>query len=311
MGVSGDEDRAPVRIPLPQAMMNAGLEATSGVLAALIERSSSGLGQQVEAAAQQAMLACTQSSVLAVANGASVTRRSGTGPRLPPVSLRFSYPAADGWVTVTHVFGSSIGPFTRRLMEWVYEEGFCDEAMRDKDWIEYADLLGSGVEPLEEFERVKDAIAALTSSKTKAELLAQSLARKLLVAPVLTAPEVLDLDQLEDRGYWQHVGGDRVPGVFVKASATPLAVLGPAPELGADTDAVLAEAAASPTVASGPSSASASASADAPAGRPLDGIKVLDFTWAVAGPTITRAWPTWGPRWCAWSRRSTTTWSGA
>ena len=95
MGVSGDEDRAPVRIPLPQAMMNAALEATSGVLAALIERGASGLGQRVEAAAQQAMLACTQSSVLAVGNGASVTRRSGTGPRLP----RSACASATPWPT--------------------------------------------------------------------------------------------------------------------------------------------------------------------------------------------------------------------
>ena len=40
-------------------------------------------------------------------------------------------------------------------MEWIHEEGFCDEATRDKDWIGYASSSCTGAEPIEEFERVK------------------------------------------------------------------------------------------------------------------------------------------------------------
>ncbi|MPY96246.1 MAG: hypothetical protein GEV08_25235 [Acidimicrobiia bacterium] len=317
MAISGDEDRAPVRISLPQAMLNAAVEATGGALAALWERACSGRGQHVVASAQEAMLACTQSSVLAAAVGAAMTRRAGSGPRLPPLNLRFSYPAADGFVTITHVFGASVGPFTRRLMEWVYEEGFCDEAMRDKDWVEYGNLLATGAEPLEEFERAKEAIAALTATKTKAELLEAALARKLVVAPVLTVPEVLELGQLAERGYWEELDGALVPGAFVKASGTPLAVLGPAPTLGADTEALLGGPAAAPGGEASPSRGGVAGRAEvapspggvagraevAPSGggvsgrtgtattadKPLAGLKVLDFMWAVAGPTVTRA----------------------
>lgn len=288
MAISGDEDRAPVRISLPQAMVNAAVEVTSGALAALAERARSGRGQHVVASAQEAMLACTQSSVLAAAVGASMTRRAGSGPRLPPLSLRFSYPARDGFVTITHVFGASIGPFTRRLMEWVHEEGFCDEAMRDKDWVEYGNLVATGVEPLEGFEAAKAAIAALTATKTKAELLQAALARKLVVAPVLTVPEVLDLDQLAERGYWEDLCGVRVPGAFVKASATPLAVLPPPPAVGADTATRTARTGVAPP-ASAPDADADDAGPGTTTTRPLTGLKVLDFMWAVAGPTVTRA----------------------
>ena len=187
-------------------------------------------------------------------------------------------------MTVTHVFGSSIGPFTRRLLEWVHEEGFCDEATRDKDWIEYANLLGSGVEPLEEFERVKDAIAALTGSKTKAELLAQSLARKLLVAPVLTVPEVLDLDQLEDRGYWQQVGptGSRAASSRRRPRRWPCSA--PRPTWGRTPRPWWPRAGRR---AAGRVRVAVDRRADR--ARPLEGLKVLDLTWAVAGPTVTRA----------------------
>ena len=48
--------------------------------------------------------------------------------------LQFVYPALDGYVSITLLFGEMIGPFTYRLMEWVHEEGHCDAAMRDWDW---------------------------------------------------------------------------------------------------------------------------------------------------------------------------------
>jgi crotonobetainyl-CoA:carnitine CoA-transferase CaiB-like acyl-CoA transferase len=94
------------------------------------------------------------------------------------------WPASDGHVTIAFLFWVSLGPFTRRLMEWVHEEGFCDEATKDKDWIEYAMLLHEGVESVEEYARVRGIVERFTSSKTKAELLEGAVARKLLVAPV-------------------------------------------------------------------------------------------------------------------------------
>ncbi len=48
-------------------------------------------------------------------------------------------------------------------MEWIHDEGFCDAATRDKDWIAYTTLLMTGAEPIEELERVKGAIAAFTA----------------------------------------------------------------------------------------------------------------------------------------------------
>jgi hypothetical protein len=67
------------------------------------------------------------------------------------------WPCADSYVSVTFLFGAAIGPFTRNLMHWVHEEGFCDQATRDKDWIGCTNLLFTGVEPLSEYERLRDA----------------------------------------------------------------------------------------------------------------------------------------------------------
>ena len=77
------------------------------------------------------------------------------GIKAGPLDVQLRWPCKDGFVSITFLFGSSIGPFSRRLMEWIHEEGFCDEATRDKDWIEYTAMLYDGSEPLSEFERLQ------------------------------------------------------------------------------------------------------------------------------------------------------------
>jgi crotonobetainyl-CoA:carnitine CoA-transferase CaiB-like acyl-CoA transferase len=169
------------------------------------------------------------------------------GQQMGPLQLRMIYPASDGFVALTLVFGSAVGPFTRRLMELVCERGFCDEATRDKDWIGYAALILSGAEPLSEFERVKDAIATFTASQTKAELFRLAQARALLIAPVADIDEVLADEHLVDRGYWQQVvhpelegATFRYPGPFAKFSRTPIRTRRRPPLLGEHTTEILA-----------------------------------------------------------------------
>ena len=151
MSLTGDEDRPPLRVSLPQAFHHAAADAAGAVLAALFERErTSGLGQHIDISAQQ-----------------SPQRGQPVVPALPPrprrarprvaaasglagldTKIQLLWPCKDGQVSVTFLFGASMGPFTRNLMDWVHEEGFCDEATRDKDWIDYGVMLYDGREPL-------------------------------------------------------------------------------------------------------------------------------------------------------------------
>ena len=224
----GDADRPPVRLPVPQAYLHAGAEAAVGAMIAHHERQRSGRGQHVDVSAQQAVALATQSYILCAAVGAPQVLRVAGGIRHGGFTLRFVFPARDGHVAVAFLFGSAIGPFARRLMEWVHDEGFCDAATRDKDWIRYGELLLSGVEPLAEFERVKACIEACTRIRTKAELLALALARGLLIAPVSTLDEVLASPQLAARDYWQWLEYPELgrtfphPGPFARFGASPI-----------------------------------------------------------------------------------------
>ena len=226
--LTGDDDRPPVRLPVPQAWFHAAAEATVGAMIAHHERQRSGRGQHVDVSAQQAVALATQSYILCAAVRAPQVRRMAGGIKHGKLKARFVYPARDGWVAITFLFGSAIGAFARRIMEYVHDEGFCDAATRDKDWVNYGDLLLRGAEPLSEFERVKACIEACTRTKTKAELLDAALARGLLIAPVTGLDEVRASPQLAARDYWQpldHPELDRAvtyPGAFARFGERPI-----------------------------------------------------------------------------------------
>jgi crotonobetainyl-CoA:carnitine CoA-transferase CaiB-like acyl-CoA transferase len=247
LSVTGDADRPPVRVSVPQAYSHAAAEAAGAGLIALHERHRSGLGQHVDVSAQQAVTIATQSNILSAAVGFPELQRVSGGARAGPLTFRFVYPAKDGFVSVTFAFGSSIGRFTRRLMGWIHEEGFCDVATRDKDWIAYTDLLFSGTEPIEELERVKQVLASFTASKTKAELLRAATERDLLIAPVTRIDEVVESEQLAARDYWRNVEHPelgrsfRYPGPFVRCDAKPIAYRLRPPTVGEHNREVYAE----------------------------------------------------------------------
>jgi crotonobetainyl-CoA:carnitine CoA-transferase CaiB-like acyl-CoA transferase len=244
--LTGDDDRPPLRVSVPQAYHHAAADAAVGAVLALLERSRSGRGQRVAVSAQQSVAQATQSWILAAAIGESQIGRLAGGVKLGPLRLQLVWPAKDGHVAITLAFGSAIGPFTRRLMEVVWSEGLCDESLRDKDWESYATLLLSGAEPAEEYERIKAAIAAFAATKTKRELMDLALEKGLLIAPIANIAEVVESDQLRERRYWLDVehpvaGTVRFPGAFARTTEAPIGVGRRAPFVGEHNGAVFGQ----------------------------------------------------------------------
>ncbi len=228
LALTGDDDRPPVRVSALQAYAHAGAEAAVAALIAHHERQRSGIGQHVDVSAQQAVDQATLSNALTAPLGAPASKRSSGGAKYGTILIRGVYPASDGHVAVSFFFGSALAPMTHRIMEYVYDEGFCDETLRDKDWEAYMELLLSGAEPESEYARVRQALEDCTKSKTKAELLQAALDRDLLIAPITTVAEVLGSEQLAAREYWQPLEHPELattisyPGAFAKFGETPI-----------------------------------------------------------------------------------------
>ncbi len=106
--------------------------------------------------------------------------------------------------------------------------------------------------------------------------------RKLLLAPILEIPDLLEDVQLDSRDYWQTLNDVVLPGPFAKLSETPIVYRRGAPEL-SNAQALL----------------DALPNAKAPAGRShvqvsdgtraFDGLKVADFAWVGVGPIISKS----------------------
>jgi crotonobetainyl-CoA:carnitine CoA-transferase CaiB-like acyl-CoA transferase len=226
--LGGDDDRPPVRVSVPQGYLHACADAAVAALAAHHERCSSGLGQHIDVSAQQSLAIATQSGILASPLGADQYRRASGGVRAGGLFAQIIWPAKDGWISCTFLFGSALGVFSTRLMRYLCEQGWCDEATRDKDWIGFGQALSSGLEPMSEYDRARGIVSSFTAAHTKAELLSLAIEKGFLFAPISTIEDVIESPQLRARDYFQEIEHPelgrsfRYPGPFAKFSESPI-----------------------------------------------------------------------------------------
>ena len=313
----GDPNRPPLRVGgIEQAHQYAAVSAVGGMLIALRQRAQTGRGQHIDQSVQQCgpwML--FQSMAHYIATG-TVSKRGGTHVQWGRTFLKQTYECKDGDLFITIGTGV-LSRGLQALVEWMMAEGMASQPLQQMDPSTYdpANLEQSAADAL------GDSLSAFFLTKTKQELLEGALNRGLFLTPINTVNDVVESPHLKAHGSWVKVDHPEL-GRSLPYPASPIRFAGNwemshrrAPSIAEDTDAILkdllgltlkearAQAQVPPVgharktdmphratspLSQGPTRAASPSMKLGNQARPLHGLKVLDFTATVAGPTVTR-----------------------
>ena len=229
MSITGEPGGGPVRPGSSLGDIIAGLFATTAILAAVQERERSGQGQYIDVS----MLEC-QLAILEAAVGRYVATGHIPGPigtRHPSFTPFQAFKTADDWIVVAIVGGVND--------QWPL---FCAAIGRVDliDDVRYVDGYHRTLNYVELLPELEEAFLKKPAAQWLRELERLGIA----CGPVNRIDQVLADPQVQERGAMVDVPHKRVGNIPVvnsplRFSRTPVASLGPAPDLGEHNETVL------------------------------------------------------------------------
>ncbi len=233
--LTAEPGRVPVRVGVSIGDTLASLHGVIGILMALQHRHASvsasapkGRGQVIDVALYEAVFNCMESLLPEYSAFGAV--REPAGSALPGIAPTNAYLCADGWVLVA---GNGDSIF-KRLMKAIGR----DDLGRDPQ-------LAINAGRVLRVAEIDAAIGVWTAPKRVVDVLEALNAAAVPAGRIYTAKDIAEDPHYRARGMIQQVTtaeglNVEVPGIVPKLSLTPGAITRRAPQLGEDTDAVLA-----------------------------------------------------------------------
>jgi len=228
--LTGEADRIPVRCGISIGDTLAALHGTIGVLMALYHRKvNGGQGQVIDVALNEAVLNVMESLIPEYSAFGAV--REPAGSALPGIAPSNAYRCADGVVLIA---GNGDSIFKRLMQVIAREDLGQDPALANNAGrVARVQELDAAIEAWTQTRHVADVLFALGEASVPAGRVYT--AKDIVEDPHYRARDMI-LKQKTRDGYEIDV-----PGIVPKLMGTPGQVRSPAPKLGDDTDAVLAE----------------------------------------------------------------------
>jgi len=234
--LSGEPGKPPLKLAGNQSIFVASLYAAAATAIALWHSEATGASHVIDVSAQEAIAHSLQNAVQVYDLEGRVMSRGGEGVRDATES---AFPCKDGYVFLAAPL--SLPASWKGLLAWMTDEGFDGLArLQSSDWQDRPTRATAAMK--QEFRALFERFVA---DKTKAELAAEALKRKIVMAPVSRIADLQTDPQLIFRRYFQKMtipgrAGDVLfPGAPYRLSEPVWRIERPAPRLGQDNDALL------------------------------------------------------------------------
>ncbi|MCS6801219.1 MAG: CoA transferase [Chloroflexota bacterium] len=266
--LGGMPDRPPTHLGGEQGYLQAGIVAAAAALVALRDSRMRGVGRQVDVSLQDAIVFTTENNLALLDLMGHLRTRLGDRAF---TGFSLFFPCDDGWLAFWP------GGRFDGLLAWLEEMGVPTAPFEGGEW----------TDPAFRERHIPELTAAIRQAaagkrKTLAADAAQ--AHRLAAAPVADVADLQRDPQLIARDFWVEVehrlpAGEtalvRYPGAPFKMSRTPWQIRRPAPAAGEHDTEGWRDRPALPRPRR-------------PSRLPLEGIRVVDLTWQIAGPAATQ-----------------------
>jgi crotonobetainyl-CoA:carnitine CoA-transferase CaiB-like acyl-CoA transferase len=224
--VSGDPDRAPVRVSSSQSYLHGGAAGAVGTLIALHHRELTGEPQWVDVSIQETVVHTLMNVIQFWDVCRIILRRSGilrTGLS-NAAKQRLIWRCKDGYVNFPIYGGTAGSRSNSRFVKWMESVGIGNKYLNSLNWEEF-DIASVSQE---EIERIEEPIVDFFERFTKDELYQGAIEREIMLYPVYCVNEIFDDPQLAYRKFWDNVYHPEV-GKIIPFPSSPFIFSGERP----------------------------------------------------------------------------------
>ncbi|MGD0658381.1 MAG: CoA transferase [Syntrophorhabdales bacterium] len=243
--LTGDADRPPLNISLPQSYLLAGADGAVGAMLAYYHRERTGKGQHVDVSLQQ-------SSGWFLANAVPTWELAGTNLRragalrmmsASETAQRQVWPCRDGHVFFFMLGGETGAKQFRKVVQWMDDEGMGDPFLRGVEW----ERLEWGTVTQEMLDRISKPIADFLATKTRYEVEDAATKRTMSMYCLSSMEDLVKDRHLKARNFWVDVDHSELgaalpyPRQMARMSALPPPEIFRAPLIGEHNREVFGE----------------------------------------------------------------------